>query len=698
MKRYWMLLFCAIVLCLSVNSEAQLLSNNIITPPRAVDWTQAGIPGGLPDGSWTQCGSTVAAYSGSASAINSALANCGANKYVLLGPGTFNLSSSIIFPTGGYVVLRGSGADQTFLSFTGSTGGSCMGLVSLICLASSDQTYVNQPPANIYTWSTGYTQATNQITLSSTSNIKTTASSNPTLLWLNQDETGYSGYPASGSSVDNGQFFGCALQYETSTGCSVNGPDGGLNSPLNNRWEYEITVATAVNSSTGVVTLQDPLVNPQWASSQSPKVWLAQSIAYAGVENLSVTGTAAAAAIEFYNCYGCWVSGVATTNLDKYSVNGLGCSHCQVQNNYFYNNTNADPYGIRFSFSSHDLVQNNITQQIRSSIVNDGPDAGSVFGYNLSVDDYYASDAMFLAFWNHSEGDNLNLWEGNIGPGMTNDDIHGSHLMVTKFRNFFTGWESCANGQCGSNTFKDSQTNALTDLSYSRYANNIGNVLGTPGYHTSYKYAGPPPASNAAVILSGTGNTAVSPAIPTDSLVNSTSMYWGNYDVVSGVRWCGNSSDTGWSATCSSTSEIPTGISPYPNSVPTLGDTGAGQNTMPASFYLSSKPAWFGSVPWPPIGPDVSSGNVGQCTGTLNKPGEYAGVPATSSSQCTGTSLAAAWGGHVNATPALNCYLNVMGGRPDGTGNALTFNASTCYPNSGDNPPAPPTGLTAVVQ
>jgi hypothetical protein len=28
--------------------------------------------------------------------------------------------------------------------------------------------------------------------------------------------------------------------------------------------------------------------------------------------------------------------------------------------------------------------------------------------------------------------------------------------------------------------------------------------------------------------------------------------------------------------------------------------------TLPASLYLASKATWFGTVAWPPIGPDVS--------------------------------------------------------------------------------------------
>jgi len=44
----------------------------------------------------------------------------------------------------------------------------------------------------------------------------------------------------------------------------------------------------------------------------------------------------------------------------------------------------------------------------------------------------------------------------------------------------------------------------------------------------------------------------------------------------------------------------------------------------------------------------------------------------------------------------MDCYLNTMGGPLNGTGNALTFNADTCYASQGQ--PAPPTNLTATPQ
>ena len=113
----------AILLALSTPLYAQLWSG-IIDPSRAVQWQgNAGFPGNtLPDSGYTQCGSTIAAGA-SAATINSALAACGSNQYVLLGAGTFNLTAPInvsyysSLKSG--LVLRGSGSNSTFLVYSG---------------------------------------------------------------------------------------------------------------------------------------------------------------------------------------------------------------------------------------------------------------------------------------------------------------------------------------------------------------------------------------------------------------------------------------------------------------------------------------------------------------------------------------------------------------------------------------------------
>ena len=65
-------------------------------------------------------------------------------------------------------------------------------------------------------------------------------------------------------------------------------------------------------------------------------------------------------------------------------------------------------------------------------------------------------------------------------------------------------------------------------------------------------------------------------------------MRWGNYDTVNNaVRFVN--------------AEVPSSLVQYANPVP------AGQS-LPASFYLSAKPSWFGATPWLAIGPEVTGG------------------------------------------------------------------------------------------
>ena len=264
-------------------------------------------------------------------------------------------------------------------------------------------------------------------------------------------------------------------------------------------------------------------------------------------------------------------------------------------------------------------------------------------------------------------------------------------LTQTYFRNLATGWESCANGQCGSYKTKDSNSSAVESQSYNRYMNFIYNVLGTPGYSTIYNANSKSCTSiyefNNTVWATGCGNNGGNVAIPGDSNVTATSMRWGNWDTANG-------------STQYNVGEVPSGISSYANSVPTSACTGS--MTCPPSFYYPSRPSWWSSsIPFPAIGEDVAGGNVGQCSGTLNTSGHMSGTAALTSAQCTGTSLTASqWGGHVNAIPAMACYLNMMSGPPDGSGGALTFNAANCYGtnNTATSKPQAPSGLSATVK
>ena len=179
----------------------------------------------------------------------------------------------------------------------------------------------------------------------------------------------------------------------------------------------------------------------------------------------------------------------------------------------------------------------------------------------------------------------------------------------------------------------------------------------------------------------------VSPAVPDDSLVNASAQRYGVYDSVTGKRrvLCGNSLNTGWTSPCGSATESPATITWFPPFVPYKGDTTARcQPAAPASFYLTSKPTWLLTNPFPLIGPDVSSGNVGARNG-----GTYALGLATSGGQCTGGTLTASTlGGHVNANAAMNCAF-AMGMPADGGGPVLAFTSTAC-PYLFSAAPAPP--------
>src|SRR5262245_18839752 len=88
------------LLCTAGAAEAQ---QNIVSSSRSIDWTKAGVTGGIPNRS-TVCatlspGATVAQ-------VNSAISSCPANQVVKLNAGTFTLAGGIDFAGKSNVTLR----------------------------------------------------------------------------------------------------------------------------------------------------------------------------------------------------------------------------------------------------------------------------------------------------------------------------------------------------------------------------------------------------------------------------------------------------------------------------------------------------------------------------------------------------------------------------------------------------------------
>jgi hypothetical protein len=646
-------------------AHAQLWSG-ILDPSRGIDWTQAGVVGGIPSATWTQCGSTLPSTS-TVAQVQAAINACGTNQFVQLGSGNFSFSTFLNMKSN--MVLRGLGANQTTLTFgSNAIGGGCFLGGSTICFTNDGGTYNNSfdsapGQSNAANWTAGFSQGTTSITVGSVGSV---GIRNGQYIYLDQ----------ANDTAPNSNLFICDII----TTCAIEGASPGrtIGGVSHSQLQAVKVTAGCATLCTGAgpftLTITPGLYGINWSSSKAPGAWFPTiPISNAGVENLTINNQTATgdngSTINFMNAFNCWVTGVASLHGGRAHVWITNGAHITVQNNYFYQTQDAasQSYGIEVELASDTMVVNNIFQQVTAPNIG-GSEFGNVYAYNYSINHFQTGsvNCMYPNGIAHDAAAEYNLWEGNFSENVEGDDVHGTSGLNTLFRNIFTGYE----------LGKICSTIAIVWDPYNRDENVVGNILGTPGITTLYYITDPFNAGG--VYDSGLVHGGIGP----DSVVGTTMLRWGNYDNVTGfVRWCGNSSDTGWSNVngCNSTSEVPTsgvGSPSYANAVPSKGDTGIGQSAMPASFIYASQPSWWPSgKPWPPAGPDISSGSIGQCTS-----GTYSGLMATASGQCAGGTFSAHINaGHANSNPAMDCFLTTMAGPPDGSGNALSFNAATCY-------------------
>lgn len=643
--------FC-LASCLSAQSWT-----GIISPSRAINWSNAGVAGGIPTNR-TQCGSTIAAGASTAT-IQAAINACGANQYVQLGAGTFSGFTGVTLNSN--MSIRGMGANSTFIVATGTN--SCSGIYGAFCIQSGDLNYYGNISNGPVAWTAGYAQGTTVITLASVPNLKI---GNPIILDQLDDTT------------DKGGVLVCS-QTTGSPVCSLDGNNG--NSARSGRGQEQIVMVTGCNGSTTVgtacsgtnvaVTISPGLYMPNWNACNAsggcaPQAWWATSpITGVGVENLSIDCTACGApssSVVMFNATNSWVSGIRSIDTDKAHVFLWQTEHVTIQNSYFFLTQNSidQSYGWAGYTASDTLFQNNICQAVSGCVVTGGADPGTVIAYNFGINDYYTASAG----WNnamsnmHTDGADMMLYEGNIGVSLYADVFHGTHNFDTFFRNYLPGQQpACwASGSSYATAVYGPCTNPLVALefdAYSRFFNVVGNVLGETGVQTSYISGSLP------IYALGNGDSIPGVTVASDPNVATTIMLWGNYDTVN-------------AASRFVASEVPSALTaaaqaPYSNPVPA-------NNNLPPSFYYSSQPSWWpASKPWPAIGPDVTGGNI------------------------SGVS------GHAYTLPAEDCYLNTMSGASNGTGGPYSFNASTCYGGSSVTQApaptvAPPTALTAVAQ
>lgn len=620
MRKVLVLIFCVVSAPLA---QAQNWSG-IIAPSRAENWgANAGLPATLPDGETTSspwqpptrstiCStistSNFAGMSSSSyvspTALNNALSSCPAGQAVYVNPGNYYFSNDILLHNS--VTLRLDPGTTIFFN-----GGNS------IIFNSNGNAFNNA------TWSAGYAQGATSITLSSNSGLVAGKS----VLTLYQCDDSFSGVPNCGSGgwSDNGGVTVCAVQ-----------PTCSLDSAGPAQAQNQVVLVTGISGSGPYnLTISPGLYMSNWSAARTPFASGGGGTYGMGVEGGTINGVNQTSGIlvGISNTYAGWIVGTRFIGGSNNEIQlGNGAKNTLIMSCYFYTSVNLQtlPESININQDSDSLIMNNIFQ-IGPGPYAEGGASGDVVAYNYARDGYSNSgNETFMGnvTVGHDPGESFFLWEGNQLASIQDDSAHGSHNLDTTFRNLISADDPPYP--------TSSSVVARMEGGYARFMNDIGNVLGS-GNVSAYLVTANSGGGNPVFSVGAWANG------PTDSLAATTAMRWGNYDTVTkAARWCGNSSDPGWSTTCGSASEVPTSLSsnaaPFQNPVPS-------STTLPASFFMpvTAHPSggtglsWWAvctnyptcsatqSQPFPPIGPDVTSGSV---IGGYNYAGHAYDIPA----------------------------------------------------------------------
>ena len=304
-----------------------------------------------------------------------------------------------------------------------------------------------------------------------------------------------------------------------------------------------------------------------------------------GVENMTLNSSAGAANIVgFWQADRCWVKNVELYNAGNSFIQTYGSLQCEFRRCYAhhaYNSpNNSDGFGVYlWQRSTYCLVEDNIFTELGTGVLKSQASCNAIlYNYIWKSTFYNGAFQNGVMNCNHGPHGMMDLFEGNMAEQFQNDGYHGSGSHETLFRNWFHGLHP-------TNTLN----RKMIDLCRGSYYHNVvGNVLGDSSWHPSaYEMAGEQGYDYPVIYRLGypnVMNNGYDAAVPwngyglvyPDAKVKSTLLRHGNFDYLNNA---------------------------------TVWDPAISDHAIPASLFYSSKPSYFGSLQWPPIGPDVP-GNV----------------------------------------------------------------------------------------
>ncbi len=297
-------------------------------------------------------------------------------------------------------------------------------------------------------------------------------------------------------------------------------------------------------------------------------------------------------------CAYCWVKNIEAHWSIGTSVGFYSTFRSVLRDSYIHETPDPNPGGAGYLVglnggASDNLVENNVMWNGNKNIVMRATGGGNVVAYNYMDDAYGGSypnlpEAGLNA--GHYTTPHMELLEGNYSHNYKGDSFWGNSIYITVFRNQLSGIRAARpplnTYKYGAYPYMDLQGRTAVDVqAHSDYTNFVGNVLGFQGQSFlsytgsgysyvqnawSYEKVGGFPKNGEVTMWSiGSQQAGGWTWVPT---TYQTQLREGNWDwVTRSQRWHGIGGQIG---------------SGFPRAIP-------------ETLYLTAKPAFFGSNPWP---------------------------------------------------------------------------------------------------
>lgn len=330
-------------------------------------------------------------------------------------------------------------------------------------------------------------------------------------------------------------------------------------------------IAIATNISGNTITLDRPVYG-NYSPQFSPTCRVLNMLTNSGLENLTIEGkTNSIYSTWFWRAANCWLTNVHSTNVNltgsatHFEVNNsarISIVGSKAERNGYSSYVNV--YGGSLNSGATDcLVEDNIFDRLWHGFLVQNGAAGNVVAYNFGLNyghgsDYPTDSSVKPGGVSHGNYPNMNLFEGNVLSYYMQDSFWGNSGPTTVFRNWLRRYSLSSNGSIA----PDGEV-AISVEGSNYWSSFVGNIVGMP------------------YMLGGTNNwnlgVTTGRAQDYDPYVITNNLFHGNFDFeTNGVAWDADTPD----------------------------------QDLPDSFYLAAKPAWFGSLAWPAIGPDVNTNNT----------------------------------------------------------------------------------------